>query len=199
MLKNFLYAFDFIGASPRLFIFKNDRYKTFFTSFLSIIIILISLVFTILSLIQYFKYENPNIVYTKSSDYLTKREIFIKDTFLMFQLIESTTLNIINDSIAFFDGTYDIIYDNGKFGGGDLYIEKCEFGKNIDLKFMPILQSKLNFGRPIETFYCMSLKSGNVFLFYNPNIGYSFINLNIILKSNSYYIPEKIQAFYLRK
>ena len=200
MLKkfiSFLYVFDFIGTTPRLFIFKSDRYKTFFSSFSSIVIILFSLIFTILSIVEYFKFENPNIVYAKSSDDLTEREIFIKDTFLMFQLIETTSNNIINDSIAYFEGNYRIIYDNGKYGGGDLYIEKCEFGKNIDLKYVSILKSKLNFGRPIETFYCISLKNGNVSVFYKPNIGYSLINLEIILKNNSYYIPEKIQTLII--
>ena len=181
-LKSFLYPFDLIGTTPRLLIFNNERYKTLFTSFTSLLIIIFSFAFAIFSFVQYFKYENPNVVYSKSSDDITERSIFLKDTFFMFQLIETTKAKLINESIAYFTGDYKIIYDNGNIDRGLLYIERCEFGKNINSKYMNLLKSALNFGRPIEEFYCISSKSGNVSLFYNPNIGYSLINLNIMIK-----------------
>ena len=190
--KLFLYHFDFIGITPRLFIFNNDRYKTILTSFISIFIILFSFIYTISSLVEYFKYENPIVSYSKSSDNIIEREIFLKNTFLMFQLVETTSSNIIDDSIAYFEGNYKIIYDDGNYGEGPIYIEKCEFGKNINVKYMSSIKSRLNFERPIETFYCISSKSHNISLFYKPNIGYSLINLDIIIKNNNYYIPEKI-------
>ena len=112
----------------------------------------------------------------------------------MFQLIETTNAQLINESIAYFTGDYKLIYDKGTIDRGLLYIERCEFGKNINSKYMNLLKSALNFGRPIEEFYCISSKSGNVSLFYNPNIGYSLINLNIMIKKNSHFIPEKIQS-----
>ena len=62
---------------------------------------------------------------------------------------------------------------------------------------MDLFKSKLNFWRPIEEFYCISSKSGNVSLFYSPNIGYSLINLNIMIKKNSYSIPEKILSLII--
>ena len=94
--KAFLYFFDFIGTSPELYVFNNTRYKTIFSSILSIIIILFSSFFTIYSLIEFFKYESPIISYSKGNDKNTKRELFIKDSFLMFELFDSSSSKIIN-------------------------------------------------------------------------------------------------------
>jgi len=134
------------------------------------------------------------ISYTKGNDKSIKREILLKDTFLMFQLMDSTSYNHIDDSIAYFESTYTTIYDNGKKGGGPLKIEKCELGKNIDLKFKDFIIGKSNFGIPVEDFYCFSPNDGNLTLFYYPDIGYNSIHLQIILKNNTYYNPEKIQS-----
>jgi len=92
-IKNILFTFDLIGPSPQLYIFNKNKYKTFFSFFISLIIIIFSVFFTIFSLVQYFKYENPMISYTKGNDKSTKREILLKDTFLMFQLMDSTSNN----------------------------------------------------------------------------------------------------------
>ena len=64
----------------------------------------------------------------------------LKDTFFMFQLIDSSTSIKIDDTIAFFKGEYEIIYDNGKFHKEELFIEKCEFEKNINEKYTDIIQ-----------------------------------------------------------
>jgi len=134
-LCNILYNFDLIGPSPQLYIFNNKRYKTIFSFIISLIIILFSVFFTIFSLVQYFKFESPIISYTKGNDKSTRREFLLKDTFLMFQLIDSATINHIDESIAYFESSYTTIYDDGKVENGNLTIEKCELGKNIDLKF----------------------------------------------------------------
>ena len=192
--SNFLYNFDLIGPSPQLFIFNNNRYKTFFSFIISLIIIIFSVFFSYFSSVQYFKFENPIISYTKGNDKRTKREILLKDTFLMFQLIDSTSYNHIDDSIAYFEPTYTTIYDNGKTERGFLKIEKCELGKNIDLKFKDFIIDKSNFGKPVEDFYCFSSNNENLSLFYYPDVGYNTIHLKIILKNNTYYMPEKIQS-----
>ena len=189
-----LYNFDLIGPSPQLFIFNNNRYKTLFSFIISLIIILFSVFFTIFSLVQYFKFESPIISYTKGNEKSTKREFLLKDTFLMFQLIDSTSVNHINESVAYFESSYTTIYDNGKFENGPLKVEKCELGKNIDLKFKDFIVGKSNFERPIEDFYCFSQNNGNLSLFYYPDVGYNIISLQVVFKDNSYYIPEKIQS-----
>ena len=192
-----LYTFDLMGPTPKLFIFKKDRYKSLISSFISNIIILFSIIFIILSLIQYFKYKNPTVIYSKSSDDITKRSVFINDTFLMFQLVDSSSAQVIDDSIAYFEGNYHAIYDDGHIDNGPLFIEKCEFDKNINIKYKELLKKRSNFGRPIETFYCISFTNKNISLFYNPTIGYNIINLLIFLKDNNYYIPEQIQALII--
>ena len=91
-----LYFFDLVGTSPELYIFNKTRYKTIFSSILSIIIFLLSVFFTLYSLIEFFKYENPIISYSKGNDKKTKREFFLKDSFLMFAIIDSTSYESIN-------------------------------------------------------------------------------------------------------
>ena len=191
--KSFLYFFDFIGTSPELYVFHNNRYKTIFSSILSIIIILFSSFFTIYSLIEFFKYESPIISYSKGNDKTTKREFFLKDSFLMFELFDSSSYNIINNSIAYFDSDYTIVYDNGTYEVGNIDIEKCELGKNIDIKYKDFIKDKSNFGRPLEDFYCFGSNNKNISLFYYPNIGYNLIGLHIIIKNNTEYNPENIQ------
>ena len=190
--SHILYNFDLIGPSPRLYIFNNNRYKTFFSFIISLIIIIFSFFYTVFSLIQFFKYESPMISYTKGNDKNTKREILLKDTFLMFQLMDSTLINHIDESIAYFESTYTTIYENGKFEEGSLKIEKCELGKNIDLKFKDFIVGKSNFGIPVGDFYCFSRNNGNLSLFYYPDEAFHIIGLHIILKNNTYYRPENI-------
>jgi hypothetical protein len=112
----------------------------------------------------------------------------------MFQLIDSTSINHIDESIAYFESTSITLYYDGKVEKSNLTIEKCELGKNIDLKFKDFIMGKSNFGKPIEEFYCFSPNNGNLSLFYYPDIGYNIIDLQIVFKNNTYYIPEKIQS-----
>jgi hypothetical protein len=191
--ESLLYEFDLIGITPQLLIFKNKRYKTFFSSILSILIIFISIIFAIFSLNEFLKFESPIIVYSKDNDAKTKRALILKDTLLIFQLVDSTNLINVNDSIAYYKADYSIMYDNGTFEYGLLEIEKCELGKNINLKYKDIINDKYKFGRDIESFYCFSLSNDNISLFYQPNIGYSYINLYIIIRNNSYK-PERLQS-----
>ena len=182
------------GTSPELYVFNNNRYKTIFTSFLSIIIILFSIFFTLYSLVEFFKYDSPIISYSKGNDKKTKREFFLKDSFLMFQLIDSTTVESINNSSAYFTSDYRIIYENGSLEVGDLEIERCELGKNIDIKYKDFIEDKSNFGRPLEEFYCLGSSNRNISLFYYPDIGYNIIFLHILFKNITEYIPEKVQT-----
>ena len=195
MLKNlraFLYIFDLIGMNPQLLIFNNRRYKTIFSSILSIIIIIFSIAFAIFSLTEYLKYESPIIVYTKDNDMKTRREMILKNTILMFQLIDSTNYLKINDSIAYYKGSYSVMFDNGTYDSFDLTIEKCEIGKNINIKYKDFIDGKYKFERNIEEFYCIN-NENNISLFYHPNIGYSYITLYIKIKNNLF-APEKIQS-----
>ena len=192
--QSIFYFFDLVGTSPELYIFNNTRYKTIFTSILSIIIILFSVFFTLYSLIEFFKYDSPIISYSKGNDKKTKREFFLKDSFLMFELIDSTTVENINNSTAYFESDYRIIYENGTYEEGNVDVERCELGKNIDIKYKDFIEDKSNFGRPLEEFYCFGSNNKNISLFYYPDIGYNIIRLHVIFKNNTEYIPEKVQT-----
>ena len=196
MLKNcksFLFTFDLIGVSPQLLIFNNKRYKSILSSIISIIIFLFSLAIIIFSLIQYLKYQNPIISYSKGNDEETERTMVLNNSFIMFELVDPTTLKSINPSIAYFQANYKTIYDNGKIEESTLKIEKCELGKNINLKYSEIINGKNKFGRPINEFFCFSYDN-NISLFYHPNIGFNSFLLNIIMNNQTNYTPENIQA-----
>jgi len=194
-----LYFFDLVGTSPELYIFNKTRYKTIFSSILSIIIFFLSVFFTLYSLIEFFKYENPIISYSKGNDKKTKREFFLKDSFLMFALIDSTSYESINNSIAYFESDYKIFYENGTSEIGNIEIERCELGKNIDIKYKDFIEDKSNFGRALGEFYCLGSSNKDVSLFYYPNIGYNQIRLHIIFKNNiSIYSRKTTNSYNLR-
>ena len=174
--QSIIYFFDLVGTSPEIYVFNNTRYKTILSSILSIIIILFSVFFTLYSLIDFFKYESPIISYSKGNDKKTKREFFLKDSFLMFKLIDSTSFESINKSIAYFESDYRIVYENGTFEAGNIEVEKCELGRNLDIKYKDYIEGKSNFGRPIEEFYCFGSNNKNISLFYYPDIGYNIFH-----------------------
>ncbi len=110
----------------------------------------------------------------------------------MFQLIGTKNGNIFNSSIGYYKGLYYIMYNNGTLEMIPLNISKCEFGKNVDYSYSNIISKETSFGKTIEQFYCIDY-NGNLSLFYNPNIGFSCINLYVILKNDSNIPAEDIQ------
>ena len=198
MTENIFYSLDLIGISPQLFVFNNKRYKSKLSCILSIIIILSSLAFGIYSLYQYLKYDNPIIIYTKDNDEKTTRKILLKDLILMFQLIDSIdSLNFrtINKSIAYFEGYYGVIFNNGTIRNTSIEIENCKSGNTFDSKFKGLKETK--YGRKMEEFYCLNSKYENSSLFYDPKIGFSYIILYIKMKNNSIYTPENINSIII--
>ncbi len=192
--RSILYSFDIIGSTPQLLIFNNSRYKSTFSSIISLLVILFSIIYTIFSLVVYFKFDNPIVLYTKGNDNGTIRSFLAKDTFLLFQLMDISSTNIINESIAYYEASYTNIYDNGIQQYGEINIEKCKIGKNINSKFKDYISGKANFGFPLESFYCLSSKDGNTNFFYQPNVGYSIIDLYVLFKNNSIYTPDNLQS-----
>ena len=59
------------------------------------------------------EYKSSNIAYTKANDQETQRVIYIKDTSLIFQLIDYTNMSGVDKSVAYFEGDFNIIYNNG--------------------------------------------------------------------------------------
>ena len=149
-LKSFLYLFDLIGKSPQLLIFNNYRNISILSSLISLIIILISIAFSIYSILEYLKYINPNITYSKDNDGETNRNIYKRDFLLMFQLIDTTSYETLDNSIGYYVAEYIIVYNNGTNIYTPLDIETCEIGKNIDKKYQNFVNDKSNYGRKID-------------------------------------------------
>jgi len=145
-------------------------------------------------LIYYFKNQTPTVIYSKANDLVTNRTINIKDSFLVFQLVDASNKMKINSSIAYFEGEYKIAYDNGTYDSITLEIENCEIGKNIDIKYKDYIDSKYKYDREVSDFYCINLNMKNLPLFYLPNAGYSFYEIYIVKNNQINFPSERIQS-----
>ena len=151
-IKLFLYRFDFIGIVPQFRILKYDSYRSIFSLITSIIITIVFIAFSIYSIIDYLKFNDPSISYLNRYDNALNNTIFIKDILLMFR-----AYNI-----------YDIDYNLSKYYNDtiNLNYERCQIGKNINIKFKDELEKKYN--DKINNYYCISSEHGNLPLFSNP-------------------------------
>ena len=156
-------------------------------------IILFSIAFSIFSLIEYLKYKNPNVIYSKNNDKETERIFYLKDFLLVFQLMDMMTYNTIDNSTGYYQGYYGTLFINGTIQISPLAIERCELGKNINNTYKDLVSDN-TYGRKLEDFYCISSQYQNLSLFYDPNVGSSSIVLEVVIKNTSIYTPEKIQS-----
>ena len=201
----FLYNFDIIGPIPKLYIFNKERYQSIFSLSISLLIIALSLVFILYSLIDFVKNERPTVIYSKSNDQNEKREINLKDVLIMFQIINFSNLRKINESIAYFEGLYEAIYENATSETVELNVKKCKLGENLNSKYEKFFNEKFSTlsrdynqkDKNIEDFYCIDNENYLVNLFYYPNIGYSSINLNVIINNQKLYKPEDISIMMI--
>ena len=197
---NYIYNFDVMGPNPKLYIFKKERYQSLFSLTISILVIILSIIYILYSLVDYIKNDKPTVVYSKSNDKSEQRKINLKNMLLMFQLVDYKSMKKINDSIIDFETIYTEIYDNAKVNYLVLNAKKCKPGENMNKNYERYLKEKINEltqeqvqeDKNVEDFYCISSDNSDISLFYNPNIGYSYIDLNIILKNQSIYIPEDL-------
>ena len=190
--KKYLYIFDLLGRPAQLRIFDNDNYKSTFSSLLSIILIFFSISFGIYSIIDFLRFKNPNVVYSKNNDNYTNRSIKIKDTLLILGLIENKQFTIVDKTEAYYDAELKINYKNGSFYNIPLTIENCEFGKNLDIKYkdkLPVEDESIN------KYYCFSEKDGDLPLFYDPEIGESNIYIYAKTTDKSIYIADELLMF----
>ena len=157
------------------------------------------------SLINYVKNDRPSVIYSKNNDEIEERKISIKDTLLMFQIIDFPSLKKLDDSIASFEGIYEAVYDNATSENFTLEVKNCKLGENLNSKFENMFNEKLKSlsfdfhqkDKNIEDFYCISSKDRNINLFYYPNIGSNSISLNIIIKDQNIYKPEDISIMMI--
>ena len=176
--KLFFYSFDFIGIVPQFRILKYDSYKSIFSTIISIIITISSIVFSIYSIIDYIKFNNPSISYLIRFDNASNNTIFLKDTLFMFRAYR-VYLNS-SESDLNFSGYYYSHINITKIN-----IERCEMGKNINIKFKEYLEKNYN----INNYFCISSEYGNLPFYYNPGLisdEESLISINVINDNDAY-------------
>ena len=202
---NFLYYFDIIGPIPKLYIFNKERYQSIFSLVLSLLIMILTISFILYSLINYIENDRPTVVYSKSNDENEKRKIFLKDTLLMFQFTDSTSVNKLNESIVYFEGEYIAVFDNATSKNIKLNVTNCNLGVNLNSKYEKLFKERLKTlsydydqnNKNINDFYCIDSENTDIDLFYYPNIGYSSIYLNIIFQNQNLYSPEDISIMII--
>ena len=109
---------------------------------------------------------------------------------MMFQYIDSHTFRKIKESIIYFEAIYMATFINGTTENIELNVDNCEFGKNLNSKYTSYFKerfSELNSDislsdKNLEDFFCINSDKKDISIFYQPDIGYSSINLNFILQ-----------------
>ena len=63
----------------------------------------------------------------------------------MIQIVDSSTLNYVNDSVAYLNAYFTQIYDDGNILGIPLEVKRCEIGKNLNMKYKDVVNDKYKF------------------------------------------------------
>ena len=181
---NFIYNFDIIGPSPKLYIFNKETYQTVFSLILSMLIIISSFIYILYSVVDYIQNNRPNVVYSKSNDDNEERKINLKEVLLMFQILDYNTMKKVNESIAYFESINVAIYDNAKVNFYPIEVKACKPGENLNVKYENYLKHKFDElaevqaqeDKNIKDFYCINTQNIDLSLFYEPNVGYSYLD-----------------------
>ena len=91
-----------------------------------------------------------------------------------------------------YESEMKIEYNNNTSVFIPLTIENCEFGKNIDSKYMKTLNEIKS--DEIGQFYCFSKKDGSLPLFYDPNVGESTIYVYSKITEGSGYTGDDLMS-----
>jgi len=197
--KNILYNFDLIGITPQLKIFNKSTYKTILSSIISIVIILISISFSLYSIILYFKFDKPNVIYSKDNDKSTNRTFLIKDTLLLLLLVEpiSMSFKYLNRSEIWLESIYLEIDPFGKFISKPLTLESCKLGINLDIKYKGFIDEFGDTGFLLNESFCVSHEYGDFPIYYHPESGIGELHFYITIKNKSKINPQKVQAIII--
>ena len=185
--KNFVLNFDLLGPTPSLSIFKEHNYKSMTSSIISIIGILILIAFSIYSIIDFFKFNNPTIVYFKDSTQTKSTTIYLKDILFMFQINDTTSLN---KQESFIEVIGFLIFENDYSKNKIVRIERCELGKNIDIKHKESIKKfESSTGQNHTDYYCLNKEDSNIAIFDDKIMGESY--LMITVNELELYPPKK--------
>ena len=146
--KNFIFAFDIYRMSAEINTFNGDN-KTKGGLVVSFIFIALSILYALFTLINYFKYSTPSVIYFKENEQNTIKEFDMNDPFMIGLYIDAFPINESDINIQSYYMKYSL-------SGNDTEVypinfEKCEYGKNVDVKY----KDKLSSSR-IDEMYCIS-------------------------------------------
>ena len=193
-LKNLLLKIDLFGPTPSLMIFKDHNYKSLGGSMISIIGIILIIVYFIISLINYFKFENPAIIYLKANTQKNNITINLSDKLLMFQIFN------IQHGIPHESSIQLFAYYNYTIKIKKIRLEKCELGKNIDIKHKESIEN-LEFctGLNYSDFYCINKEDSNITLISDEIKDYNYLGIQVYaleglnISSNSLVLKSVIE------
>ena len=202
---NFLYNFDIIGPSPKLYIFNKERYQSIFSLILSVLIIFLTIIFILYSLINYIENERPTVLYSKSNDKNEKREMYLNESLIMLQLVDFNTFKKLDESIAYLNAEDISIYDTGESETLKLKAKHCKLGENLNSRYEEYFKERFStlsfeysqYDKNIEDFYCINNDNNDKSLFFYLNICYNNIYINIILKNKDLYTPENVSLMLI--
>ena len=165
-IKPILLKCDFIGFVPQFRIFDESRYKSIFSSLLSIILIIFSLGFFLYSFNEYLE-QNPKVEYYKNNDEQTNKTLNLSNSLFMFNFDLMCYSN--------YDENYSIsinIQDDFDFNN-PINFEPCEYGKNLDIKFKPLVDKMERIENlMISDYLCPNFNNSDSILYTNPSITY---------------------------
>ena len=164
-IKKFLLRFDFIGLIPQFRILGRSRYKSIFSSILSIFIIFFTIAFSLYSLYEYIN-QKPNVEYYKNNDYSTNKTFVISDSLLMFKYTFFCSIDYSMQHSLEINSVDQYNYIRDKF-----QFEKCELGKNIDIKYSEVIKKfELTEDKKVEDYFCINYNNTNLTLYSHPFI-----------------------------
>ena len=200
--KNKLFfKLDFLSNPPYLRIFGNYNYKTTWSTYISILVLFFGFTFIFNSSLRFCKFTEPNIYYWKDSAFDKNLSVKLNETLLMFKIGESYQINENkNKNLKLKANIYDFDYNASyEFSNYEISLEKCELGKNINLKFETLVKEykKYHLEKSIHEFYCIKREDAEKYsLSYNRRDGYNYLSI-ILYSNNDTNISPKDLRIYL--
>ena len=197
-IKNFVSKFDLLGPTPSLTIFNDHNYKSFKSAIISMIGIFMLSAFCIYSIIDFFKFDNPTIIYFKDSTQTKSTTFNLNDILFMFQInnrITNKALSI-NSQDQYIELEGKVIFE--KNISKNIRFERCELGKNIDIKHKESIEKfESSTDQNHTDYYCINKDDSNITIFNDKIIGESYVMITVN-SLGPYNSDEKILRYVIQ-
>ena len=194
-IKNCVIDFDLLGPTPSLKIFNEDKFKSFKSAIITIIGFALVISFLIYSIIEYLKFDNPTIVYWKDNTQSKNLTLNLSDILLMVQINHSHTLNLNDPNVQL---EAQLIFQSSNTNNTNITLERCELGKNIDLKHKESIEKYEKARQQYYTdYYCIKKEDSNITIFNDQIMGESYIAIKVNAIGNFTLSPNDIYLRYV--